>query len=491
MLCLLSRGLCFEFKHHNYEETYKILRDVNRRCPKITQLYNLTGPPDQTTEGRKLSAIIFSDHPGVHEQGEPEFKYIGNMHGNEVVGKELLLALAEYMCDQYIAGSIPVTKLLDNTRIHILPSMNPDGWEAGYKEFQKNDGKADWMVGRSNAQGIDLNRNFPDLDRIAYSNEASHKQNHHLMASRVMQNESLAPETKMVVKWIMDVPFVLSANLHGGDLVANYPYDESRSGASQEYSACPDDTAFRYLAETYAEHHATMADPNRIPCEMTGDDSFGKQGGITNGARWYSVKNGMQDFNYLSSNCFEITLELGCNKWPSADELESLWMDNKEALMVYMWHVHSGIRGVVANKKGTPIANAVITVKDLTTDKVINHDITSAHDGDYWRLLAPGVYEVMACAPPTYGCQSYEVELTNENLKSLEPALEVDFVLPLAGEEGKSDEAVSADSEMTEEEIRENENLREVLQRFYLDARQRSKSKQQQRNVDKRHNMNM
>jgi carboxypeptidase E len=47
----------------------------------------------------------------------------------------------------------------------------------------------------------------------------------------------------------------------------------------------------------------------------------------------------MQDFNYLSSNCFEITLELGCNKWPPADELESLWMDNKEALMVYMWHV--------------------------------------------------------------------------------------------------------------------------------------------------------
>lgn len=52
-------------------------------------------------------------------------------------------------------------------------------------------------------------------------------------------------------------------------------------------------------------------------------------------------------------------------------------------------------------------------------------------------------------------------------------------------------QAVSADSEVTEEEIRENENLREVLQRFYLDARQRSKSKQQQRNVDKRHNMNM
>lgn len=129
---------------------------------------------------------------------DPEFKYIANMHGNEVLGRELLLKLADHLCEEYKAGNEEIVQLITKTRIHLMPSMNPDGWQRSTDDVWHDSfpyfiikkcllpisiqGGSNYLIGRDNAEGVDLNRNFPDLDRIVFDNEAYYNDvNNHLM----------------------------------------------------------------------------------------------------------------------------------------------------------------------------------------------------------------------------------------------------------------------------------------------------------------------
>lgn len=383
-----------EFTHHNNTMMAAVLQQIHNRCPDVSRLYTLSEP---SVRGVPLYVLEFSDMPGRHELMEPEMKYIANMHGNEVLGRELLLHLADYLCTSYLAGDADIKKLVDSTRIHLLPSMNPDGWK-----IATENGNDDYLIGRNNANGVDLNRDFPDLDQVVYRGA---DRNNHLLREPLSQQHEVQPETESLMKLILDNPFVLSANMHGGDLVANYPFDESRSASPSEYSSSPDDSTFRQLALVYASNHPRMSNPKTPGCDGP-ENEFARQGGITNGAAWYSVPGGMQDFNYLASNDFEITLELGCDKYPPAESLSQEWADNKKSLMEFAWAAHMGIKGMITDagtQKG--IAGAVVHVRNVTRNgrlqrrnDDIDHDVTSASGGDFWRLLTPGEYEVIVKA---------------------------------------------------------------------------------------------
>ncbi|TMS17790.1 putative carboxypeptidase X1 [Larimichthys crocea] len=390
-----------DFRHHNYKEMRKLMKSVNEACPDITRIYSI----GKSYTGLKLYVMEISDNPGKHELGEPEFRYVAGMHGNEVLGRELLLNLMQYMCQEYKRGDQRIVRLVKETRIHLLPSMNPDGYEMAFKKGSELSG---WALGRYSYEGIDMNHNFADLNSVMWNaieleTDRSKLINHYFPIPEQYTSEEafVASETRAVINWMQNIPFVLSANLHGGELVVTYPYDMTRDWAPREHTPTSDESFFRWLATVYASTNQVMSNPDRRPCH---NFDFRRYNNIINGADWHNVPGSMNDFSYLHTNCFEVTVELSCDKFPHASELPIEWENNRESLLVYMEQVHRGIKGVVRDKDTEAgIADAIIKVDD------IDHHIRSVADGDYWRLLNPGEYRVTASAegyfPSSRTCQ--------------------------------------------------------------------------------------
>lgn len=238
----------------HYDEMVTLLKNFETQFPTLAKLHNI----GTSVENRTLWAIQITDKLNETEPGEPMFKYVGNMHGNEAVGRQILIYLVQYLLEGY-GHDDRITKIIDSTNIFIMPTMNPDGFENAHEQ------DCDGVVGRFNANDEDLNRDFPD-QFVAGSSD-----------------RQVQPETLVLMNWIRSEPFVLSANLHGGSVVASYPFDDSsRHKVSGFDSSTPDDAVFRLLAHTYANNHAEMHKGN-----VCHGDYF--PGGITNGANWYDV----------------------------------------------------------------------------------------------------------------------------------------------------------------------------------------------------------
>uniref|UniRef100_A0A8C2A3S4 Si:ch1073-459j12.1 n=1 Tax=Cyprinus carpio TaxID=7962 RepID=A0A8C2A3S4_CYPCA len=411
-----------DYTHHNYLDMEKLMKSISDECPNITRFYSL----GKSFKGLEIYAMEITDNPGMHETGEPEFRYTAGYHGNEALGREILLMLMQYLCREYKDDNPRVRHLVDETRIHLVPSVNPDGH---MKAFEKGSELGSWTLGHWTEDGHDIFQNFPDLNNILWDAEDKGMvpkliPNHHLPIPEgiLSSNGSVAVETLALISWMESHPFVLGANLQGGERLVAYPFDmrrltkeseemekklnsranrRKRQYEEEEEEPNPylhigyhqemieDQSLFRWLAISYASTHRTMTQTFQGGCHA--DDPTGGLG-IVNRAKWKPIPGSMNDFSYLHTNCFELSIFLGCDKFPHQSELLREWEHNREALLTFITQVHRGIKGVVRDKEGNPISNATVSVEG------INHDVRTGESGDYWRLLNPGEYRVTARA---------------------------------------------------------------------------------------------
>lgn len=376
-------------EYHNYTVMTKFLQDFANAYPQWTKLYSI----GKSVGNRELWVLQVSA-ANETDVTIPNVKLIANIHGNEAVGKEVLLKLAQYLVSSYKNGSDYVRKLMNNTKIHLLPSMNPDGFEMAIERYKHSDPQScTSSIGRNNKKKIDLNRNFDDYFRS----------NPH-----PPQNETLA-----VKKWLDDIPFVLSASLHGGSLVANYPFDNTKEDTMEQHpiSYTPDHDVFTYLATVYAKTHPTMHKGLSCPGEAV-TASF--TDGIVNGASWYTLTGGMQDYNYAFKGCMEITLEISCCKLPEPSELPKLWDENRQALLTYVQEVHRGLKGVIKGNKNKAVSNAKLFIVGR------NMPFYSSKDGAFWRILLPGNY-LLQVEATGYSRKSIPFTIQDEDFKVYKP----------------------------------------------------------------------
>ncbi|XP_014746838.1 PREDICTED: adipocyte enhancer-binding protein 1 [Sturnus vulgaris] len=393
-----------DFRHHSYKDMRQLMKVVNEECPTITRIYNI----GKSSRGLKIYAMEVSDNPGEHETGEPEFRYTAGLHGNEALGRELLLLLMQFLCKEYQDGNPRVRSLVTDTRIHLVPSLNPDGYELAHEAGSE---LGNWALGHWTEEGFDLFENFPDLASALWAAEerrlVPHQfPKHHIPIPEhyLSEDAAVAVETRAVMAWMDKNPFVLGANLQGGEKLVSFPFDTARPSPPMpaaaprpldyedehpELQQTPDDAVFRWLAISYASAHLTMTETFRGGCHAQDvTDAMG----IVQGAKWHPRAGSMNDFSYLHTNCLELSIYLGCDKFPHESELQQEWENNKESLLTFMEQIHRGIKGVVTDQQGEPIANATIVVGG------INHNIRTASGGDYWRILNPGEYRVSARA---------------------------------------------------------------------------------------------
>ena len=332
------------------------------------------GDATNTVRPHKILALKISDRPDADED-EPEVLLTSSMHGDETTGYVLLLHLVDELLAHYDPASLDpydqtITRLVDSVEIWINPLANPDGTYYTSDETLGNSptSRRYYTTAAGTPSTTDPNRNFADPQ------DGPHP-----------DGKAYWAETLHWMDFGNSRSFVLAANFHGGAEVFNYPWDTWSDGAP-DFHPHADESWYQGVAH----HYADLVQAN-APAAIGGSSYFTDvtPDGTTNGWEWYEVQGGRQDWMNWWRRCREVTIEISGCKTDDSARMPDYWTANRQALLDYLGTALTGIRGLVTDAYGTPLAATVQLTGSTAQESEV---LTDPAVGDYHRMLDPGTY---------------------------------------------------------------------------------------------------
>lgn len=341
----------------NYSGYEKMMYDFAYDHPDKCEIITLGTLPSE----RKLLVAHINNGSG---EGKPKFLYASTIHGDETTGWMLLLRLIDYILEN---PEMPeVQNILNNIDLYICPNMNPDG------TYHDGNNTVNGST-RYNAQDIDLNRNYPDPHQGPHPD-----------------GKQYAEETEWMMALAEQKHFTMAAIFLGGAEVVNYPWDNT-------YTLHADDAWFQMISHEYAD----------LTHEVKDNYMTDYNNGITNGAQWYMIAGGFQDYLCGYTQCRAISINCSKTKLPPASQLPGFWNYNKNSLFALMNQCLYGIHGkVIDAENNQPIEGATI--------RLLGHDdqystVSTYSDGFFHRPVKGGTYTLKITKR---GYNPYEEEVT-------------------------------------------------------------------------------
>ena len=202
------------YQVYSYEQMQSDIRELERMHPQLITSYSI----GKSVEGRDITAFDFG-------KGDRRIIMCGAMHAREYIATIFLMYLADryaygYLMDEYLDG-YSIRTALDEVTFTFIPMMNPDGTnivQNGFDAAQDPEavasmpttewgGEERWESWKANANGVDLNRNYPiDWGPTGYTQPSS--------AGYAGPYENSEPETQAMVKLIDETDFSILASFH-------------------------------------------------------------------------------------------------------------------------------------------------------------------------------------------------------------------------------------------------------------------------------------